>query len=250
LDTIRIGTWNVEHAKPSNNGRRLDVLRAFNADLWVLTETRDHLELGGDYHAVHSALRDRTRVAERWVSIWSNFPLLETVAVQNTSRTVAALYETPFGPLVVYGTVFPWQTDSGPSGTATNWTEQYRIVPQQAEEWATLRQRYSAAALCVAGDLNMSLGARHSYGTKLGRELLRQGLEGAELECVTRTEQVPEGRLRAPHIDHVCLPTSWAPGARVAEAWPGTMENVRLSDHSGIVVAVERPLTSGAQNKR
>jgi hypothetical protein len=85
----------------------------------------------------------------------------------------------------------------------------------------------------------MNLGGPHYYGTKIGRELLEQGLEGADLECVTRTEHVPQGRLQVPHIDHVCLSASWAPRARVVEAWPGTIEGVELSDHSGLVVAVE-----------
>jgi endonuclease/exonuclease/phosphatase family metal-dependent hydrolase len=177
------------------------------------------------------------------VTIWSRFRQLALVPVHDTGRTVAALYETPFGPLVVYATVLPWHADTGPSANARNWTEQHRIVPEQADEWAAMRQRYPAAALCVAGDMNMNLGGPHYYGTKVGRDLLERGLEEAGLACVTRTEHVPHGRLQLPHIDHVCLSESWAPGARVVEAWPGTMEGVELSDHSGLVVAVEQPAT-------
>ena len=33
-----------------------------------------------------------------------------------------------------------------------------------------------------------------------------------------------------------------APGARVVEAWPGTIEGVELSDHSGLVVSVDQPV--------
>ena len=50
----------------------------------MLTETHDDLNPGGNHHPVHSAQRPRTRVAERWVSIWSTLPLLETVAVHDT----------------------------------------------------------------------------------------------------------------------------------------------------------------------
>jgi hypothetical protein len=247
MKTIRIGTWNVDHAKPSRNLCRLDVLRKFNADIWVLTETHDDLDPGGDYLPIPSAPRAHAPVGERWVTIWSHYKCLETVAVHDAERTVAALYDTPFGHLVVYGTVLPWHADRGPTETAKNWTEQYRIVPEQAEEWASLRQRYSGAARCVAGDLNMNLGGPQYYGTKKGRDLLQQGLAGAELKCVTRTEFVPEGRLRMPNIDHVCLSAFWASRTHVADAWPGTSESVRLSDHSGIVVAVDRLDGSGHQ---
>jgi hypothetical protein len=242
VKTVRIGTWNVDHARPLRNDGRLEILRTFGADVWVLTETRDDLSPGDEFHPVHSAPRSVAHPGERWVSIWSSLPFIELVPVHDKSRTVAALYETSFGPLVVFATVLPWHADTGPNANARNWTEQHRIVPEQADEWAAIRQRYPTAALCVAGDLNMNLGGPHYYGTKVGRELLEQGLEDAGLECVTRTEHVPEGRLQLPHIDHVCLSTTWAPGARVVEAWPGTIEGVELSDHSGLVVSVEQPV--------
>jgi hypothetical protein len=70
VDTLRIGTWNADHAKPSRNGGRLDVLRQFHADIWVLTETRDDLKPGDNYCPTHSAMQLGTR-AERWVTIWS-----------------------------------------------------------------------------------------------------------------------------------------------------------------------------------
>lgn len=98
--------------------------------------------------------------------------------------------------------------------------------------------RYPDAALCVAGDLNMNLGGKHYYGTARGRELLEEGLANAGLACVTHTERVPPGKLVEPHIDHVCLPHSWAERASVVDAWPGTIDGVRLSDHSAILVEV------------
>ena len=90
----------------------------------------------------------------------------------------------------------------------------------------------------------MNLGGSYYYGTKQGVRLLEDGLSTAGLVCVTRTERVPSGKLSKPHIDHICLPTSWAERTRVVEAWPGTTaEGVRLSDHSGIVVQVDAPTT-------
>lgn len=233
---LRIGTWNVAYANLASNPRRLEVMQAANADIWVLTETRDELDLGSGYTAVSSAPRHRTVPTSHWVTIWSRFPLRSSVEVQDAARTVAAIYDTPFGPLLVYGTVMPWQSDLGPE--TVYWAKHERIVPEQGQEWLGLRERNPQAALCVAGDLNMNLGGRHYSGTKEGRRLLQSGMEPAGLACVTRTEAVPAGLLDRPHIDHVLLPASWESRVRVVEAWPGTLGGVRLSDHSGIVVEV------------
>jgi hypothetical protein len=235
---FRIATWNIERAAPSKTAR-LARIHSADADIWVLTETRDSLDLGERYSGVHADLQPGTLVAGRWVSIWSRLPCIERVAVRHTIRTVAAIYETPRGELLVYGTVLPWHSDQGTTGVATNWSEHYRVIPEQAQEWKALRERYPDAALCVAGDLNMDLGEKHFYGTKHGRELLHEALSQAGLACVTRTEHVPAGKLTEPHIDHVCLPQLWAKRAQVVDAWPGTFDGVRLSDHSALVVAVQ-----------
>jgi hypothetical protein len=237
---MRIGTWNVEYAAGGEkNDRRLRRLREMDCDLWVLTETHDDLDLGHGYHAVSTTHRVTGRAGARWTSIWSRFPIMKAVLVEDSNRTVAALIESPLGPLVVYGTVLPWHTDLGPKGNAEAWSEHHRIVPRQGQEWATLRAAYPQAALVVAGDFNMNLGGRHHYGTAAGREMLRAGLRGAALVCITETERVPVGLSHAP-IDHICLSEQLAPQARVAEAWEGTdAERVRLSDHIGLVVEIE-----------
>src|SRR4249919_116326 len=109
MDTIRIGTWNVERASAAKNPQRLEILRAAKADIWVLTETRDELDLGSEYTALSSVSRS-TADPPRWVTIWSRFPLPEPVNVRDTSRTVAGIYDTPHGPVLVYGTVLPWHS--------------------------------------------------------------------------------------------------------------------------------------------
>ena len=111
-----------------------------------------------------------------------------------------------------------------------------RVVRQQTEEWQKLRVRYPEAALCVAGDFNMRLGG--PVVRDEGKKALYAGLSAAELVCVTPTEHIPPGRLPRPHIDHICVPEAWAQRSKVVEAWPGTIDGVRLSDHSAVVVEV------------
>ena len=49
-------------------------------------------------------------------------------------------------------------------------------------------------------------------------------------------EHVP--RLAKPHIDHICVPEEWAVRTTVIDVWPGTIEGVRLSDHSAVVIEI------------
>ena len=227
--SYRIGTWNVERAPKSRYSRLRQEVEQGDADIWVLTETRDVLDLGPAYRSVAS--QDRGG-GERWVTLWSRLPLIQEVTVRDEMRTAAALYEGPAGPILVYGTVLPWHTDHGPEGTARNWTEHYRVIPEQAAEWADLAARHPQATLCVAGDYNSDLADVHIYGTKQGRALLESGLAGAGLRCATRTAP---GLADAP-IDHVSV--SGMGRISVVAAWEGTVDGEELSDHSAVVVEV------------
>ena len=136
---MRIGTWNVQYAAGrEKNNRRLRRLREMDCDLWVLTETHDDLDLGPGYAAVSTSQRATGRAGARWTTIWSRFPITKALPVEDAHRTVAALVESPSGPLVVYGTVLPWHSDGGPNGSAAPWSEHHRIIPIQAREWARL----------------------------------------------------------------------------------------------------------------
>jgi endonuclease/exonuclease/phosphatase family metal-dependent hydrolase len=237
---VRVGTWNVEYGVgEEKNRRRLRRLLDAGADIWVLTETNDALDLGSDYRSVKTIPRSSRHVRRRWTAIWTRFPLMKTVKVEDDSRTAAVVVDTPCGPLLVFGTVLPWNTDRGPSGEGRGWSEQDRVLPLQAREWARLREEHPDTPLCVAGDLNMNLGGPHYYGTRRGRETLRRGLAGAGLVCVTETDRIPAALLRHPPIDHVCLSERIAGGARVVDGWEGEdRDGVRLSDHSALMVEV------------
>lgn len=241
--SFRVGTWNVERAPASRCSRQRQELEGADADVWVLTETRDALDLAPAYRPVSSEARPK---GERWVTLWSRLPLIHVLEVRDPVRTVAALYEGPAGPVVVYGTVLPWHADRGTDGLARNWTEHHRVIPEQAEEWAALAARYPNATLCVAGDYNTDLADSHIYGTKQGRALLESGLAAAGLRCATRTVAT----LADPPIDHVSV--SGAGRTAVVAAWEGTVGDEKLSDHSAVVVEVSgaAPVASTAPDGR
>ena len=54
----------------------------------------------------------------------------------------------------------------------------------------------------------------------------------ARLTCVTLTEQVLVGKLLRPHIDHICGREAFGQRSKILEAWPRTIDRVRLSDHT------------------
>jgi hypothetical protein len=245
---MRIGTWNVEYAYEG----RLDILRrvmaVHSADIWVLTETHDDLVPEGALFCAHSEPRPRNfsgiREGSRWVSIWSKYPIIQSVTLPSADRkrTVAALLDIGHGKeLIVYGTVMPWHTDQGdnPAEAKTaNWSEHNRVVPLQCAEWAELQRLHPKAALCVAGDYNTDMGTGSRYGTKEGIAALIEGLCQCNLFCATGPGYIPAGKLPALPIDHISLPVAWAKSAAVVAAWPAF--KAVISDHSGLIVEVKQ----------
>lgn len=239
---MRIGTWNVEYAAGAEkNAKRFDVMRTNPADIWVLTETHDDLDLSSTHAAVHSLQRPTGRSGARWVSIWSTFEVLYRIDVGDPERTVAAMLNTPLGLMVVYGTVLPWHSDRGKHAEGAEvpyWSEHHREIRRQAAEWSDLRERHKSALMCVAGDLNMNINGPHYYGTKLGRSLLADATDANRLTCVTSTDRLSGDALQHPPIDHILLSDDLENRTRVVAAWEGMLDGIRLSDHSGLVIEI------------
>lgn len=237
---MRIGTWNVEYAYPKCLEALQRVLSENPADIWVLTETHDDLAPAGCGFVAHSAPRPKNwsgiREGSRWVSIWSRFPITQTVALPGADleRTlVAEVTISASDKMLVYGTVMPWKGDRG----KFDWSEHHRVVPMQCAEWRALRERYPDAALCIAGDFNTDMGTGSYYGTREGIATIRSGLVDCGLGCATEPGRMSNGVLPCPLIDHIAVPDAWLQQSGVVAAWPA--DKSRLSDHSGMVVEVD-----------
>jgi exonuclease III len=242
---VRIGTWNVEYAWPARLDALRGVLSANRADIWVLTETHDHLQPPDCEFVAHTEPRPKTwsgiRAGSRWVSIWSRFPIIANVTLPTADkeRTVALLLDIGQpNSLLVYGTVMPWKGDR----EKQDWSEHHRVVPDQCAEWRELTQRHPGAAFCVAGDFNTDMRTGSYYGTKKGIALLREGLADCGLFCATEMPRVPAGLLQNPPIDHIAVPSAWESYTSVVSAWPS--QKGVLSDHSGVVIEVAEHRTS------
>jgi endonuclease/exonuclease/phosphatase family protein len=243
LTEIRIGTWNVQYARGAERNRsRLDVLASWKAHVWVLTETHDELDMSASHTAIRSEQRYSTP-GGRWTTIWTTLPLIERLTTADRGRCVAVRLDAgEAGEVIVYGTVLPWNGDTGPDAMrpARGWDEFHRVVPEQGQEWARLRRDNPSATLVVAGDLNQDLGGRHYYGTQACRALLTAQLAKANLICLTTTDRFDSGQVEHPPIDHICA----GPGrdtslTSTADGWDNVVNGTRLSDHGGTFVGLK-----------
>jgi endonuclease/exonuclease/phosphatase family metal-dependent hydrolase len=241
---MRVATWNLERpsARP---GKRRPLQHArmdeVNADVWVLTETRITVAPASDYHGLHSPPHPARRPdeGERWVGIWSRWPIVPTGVEPYPGGAVSAIVRRPDGPFIVYGTVLPWANERGADGQAGMWEIHHAEVVRQGSDWRKLRTRFPDLPLVVAGDFNQDRDGSGWYGSRLGRELLTAALADAGLVCVTSEDVVAAGKLRRNHlVDHVAISDDWHRTLDVeVSCWePTDAEGTKLSDHPTVAI--------------
>jgi hypothetical protein len=226
---LKIATWNLRRPSPNSLKRNpviLQQLSEINADIWVLTETNAVITPGDTYFGVASTAQGELPYrskGENLTTIWSRWAIKKQYTTFAEAIAVCSEIHTPFGDLVVYGTVLPWHADKGPEGTAKNWEEQYKSIPLHGDDWLKLNL---AENFCVAGDFNTTLQGPMYYGTKKGRGLLNLELERNKLVCVT-------DKLKD-NIDHICLSTLWSTKVTNVQNWQAFTEaGIAVSDHNG-----------------
>ncbi len=240
---MRIGVWNLECVSfRKRNPDRLVLLRARDAGIWVLTETHAEIDLSPTHsYAVHSKSRVKSRNDMHWVSVWSQYPFIERLDFEDV-RVAGGVIAAPTGPLLVYGTVWPWQSDTGehPSDPAWgSWQRQAPVIAQQASQWSKLKAQWPDADLCIAGDLNMTFGGPNPSGSRAGRLEAAIAMQRHDLVCTTAWPRLSPCSLNASPIDHILLPYELARRSRVCDTWDGRPRDPdRLSDHSGLIIEV------------
>lgn len=241
---MRIATWNLERPKARSwkrTPRQVARMAAVAADVWILTETRVDVAPGPGLHGAHTPPHPPRRPDEdeRWVGVWSCWPLSPTGIAPDPSGSISLVVERPEGPFVIYGTVLPWANEPGEDGRARKWQVHEREVARQGEEWLELRRSFPDLPLIVAGDFNQDRDGSGWYGTPKVRSALTRALDDARLVCVTTEDVVTSGRLADQHlVDHVAVCGSLLASHDVSmSCWPRTDDDgVRLSDHPTVVV--------------
>lgn len=236
---FRIATWNLE--RPRQNGwtknqRRLDKIREIDADVWVLTETNSAISLQDQYQSVASCASEYHKAGENLTTIWSRCKILRRLPTFDPTCAVCAEIDSPFGAMIVYGTVITYANDKGMSGTAKRWEEHRRSIHQHHQDWLRIRKQFPDHLMCIAGDFNQSRDQSGWYEEEQSVEMLSLALQDLEIVCVTNENMRAKGLSRAT-VDHICLPEKLKPYK--VDAWEGTTpETRRMSDHNGVFVDI------------
>jgi hypothetical protein len=241
---VRIATWNVERVRPKGwkvapaQRRRMAEV---DADIWILTETHVDHSPGDGYDAIHSpAIPDRRPEDERWVGIWSRYPMTPILEPPPRGRgTVAALVNTPAGDIVVYGCVIAWANEPllADGSPVAMWKAHAEVITQIDHDLEMIGDRHHHVPIIVGGDFNQDRDGSGWYGTSAVRRQLGDVLDRHELTCVTAFDVVAAGLLDSHHlVDHICVPKSHAEPT-VVSCWETTDNaGVRLSDHPTVAV--------------
>lgn len=228
MSGLRIGTWNLDTAPKRSVAEICDFLASKSADVWVLTETHDEVCPHPGFSVSHAGQQDlslapkRLRQGSRWVSIWSRYPLRESLRTADAQRSAATVLETPDGLIMIYGIVLPWP-GSRPSFA--------KAAAQHGKDWTALKSRH-ISPLFVAGDFNCDLQPQSPFPGQQAVSVLKRAVTSAGLGFVDYGKNF--GSLEDP-IDHVLVPSYLVSETRVADAW----YEPELSDHSGMIVQMK-----------
>lgn len=217
---MKIATWNIE--RPYKNDQRVAAitkcLQEINADIVILTETNELIDLGNAYTSYHSAIpsEEMYKPGEKRVGIYSRYEIIEKIRVSNDSTSICLSIKTPFGELAVYGTVI---------GIYGNRTKEFtENLTEQVNDFINIS---STNNLAICGDLNISFSDNY-YFTENGRQVLTTTFKN--LGLVNLTASISE------NIDHIILPEEFIQDRKIeTECW-----NIdkKLSDHIGVAITV------------
>jgi len=146
---MKIATWNLE--RPSKNGHKtpaiLQYLYKLNADILVLTETNEFIDLGNEYEFFHTDnfFGPFYKQGDKQVSVFSKYPITSQIPTFRADTSLCVNINTPLGELIVYGTII---------GNLRNRGNQFKLdLEKQLLDFESIGKTKN---LCVIGDLNIS----------------------------------------------------------------------------------------------
>lgn len=235
--TARAVTWNLEWANPGGHAGRgiVDVLRAVQPDVAVLTEACDGADPGGG-HVVNGGddwgyPREDDR---RKVRLWSRQPWSDIDSIGHVDlppgRFIAATTETGLGAVRVVGVCIPFANAHAGGGQRNRrrWEDHRRyleLLPAVLAEQAPL-------PTVVAGDFNQRIPRPTNYVPQELSGLLLTGVADYRLLTSGLVDGF-DGQL----IDHIAISPQLRCGN--VRAWPGDRDGKKLSDHAGVAADLE-----------
>lgn len=242
--TLRIATWNIDHASNSKRPvqRQVEAIMRVAPDILILTETCEQVNLSSYGYSVAYAQPNEYR--KYCAAIWSKCPIVCLHKTCDPVGTVCAQISSHLGDVLIYGTIITYHGDKGPDNNSAAWVEHYKAIEMQGDDWTRLRTQTSLP-LILAGDFNQTRdGSSRTYGTAHGRELLTDQLARSRLVCLTTENFGENGKLKADprkgwarnNIDHICVADNVFKISEVG-VWDHFLEDgLYLSDHNGAYV--------------
>ena len=219
---MKIATWNLERVV-KNSTKSLTIiesLKNINADILILTETNEFIDLGEDYNILHSTKLTVTlyKEGERRVSIYSKYKILGQSETFNNETSICSTLATPFGKLAVYGTII---------GIFGNRNENFNTdLDKQLLDFEKFSKQEN---ICIAGDFNISFFDNY-YFTETGRLKLNSAFENLHLRNLTKNI--------AENIDHIVMTEKFIENCNFkTETWN---LDKKLSDHIGVCVTISK----------
>lgn len=245
LSAIRIGTWNLDRPTrnhPGLDNERLCLLRSFEADVWILTETTRDFRIPG-YESVFSQRPALVTYSdnEAYASIHSRWPL-RLVAFEpfDPCFAVCAEIEQQDRPsLIVYASIITYHFDGVRDGR-TPWELHQLSCEAHGRDWLALAKQFPEHGLVVGGDFNQALDGVGRYRNARSTALLSGAMNDAGLQLLTGQDYARAGQLRSRHsVDHIAVGKSLVANANFeSAAFEGELEGRALSDHNGVVVSL------------
>ena len=253
----KISTWNLDRPKQNTERTKLilDKIRSTNSDILVLTETSNAIDLSKEFEfSLKSKPFERTP-NEQWITIWSKWEILQQLDTFNNNRTTCGKIKTPFGEIIIYGTIIPYHM-AGVSGVRygnlnyKTWQYHEEDIFNQSEDWKRIISKNLETPFFIIGDFNQCRTKnQNGYGTDEMRELLSNKLNINGLICITEkdfsgnylTTEPRKATIRK-NIDHICISKNWIEKLENYEvgAWNHFNENDTLmSDHNGVFLTFD-----------
>lgn len=217
---MKIATWNIE--RPGKTAGKIkgitECLSLIDADILILTETNTAVHFGNAYTYHHTEILQESfyTEGERRTSIYCQYPVIESFSTFRADTSICKKIKTPFGNLVVYGTVI---------GIEGNRNKHFNEdLEQQLNDFESIATNEN---FCIAGDLNMSFGDNY-YFTEAGRKKLNDCFE--KLQLTNLTAGIPS------NIDHIVLSNTFIKD-KVIKLSTWNLD-IKLSDHIGVCVEI------------
>lgn len=245
--SLRIATWNLDQPKRKRLiPEQIEVIAKISADIIVLTETCPEVDLSSmGYSGISSPPYLVEKKERNSSAIWSKWPIECVINTDDDDNTTCAKITSPFGSLLVYGTILTYHGDKGLDGNSKPWVEHDNEIERQGNDWHRIQELFKRVPLIVAGDLNQArdgVGRYHSPDgiAHLDKQLRRNNLapltdEDFGKKCkLTVSPWSKTGDYRH-NVDHICV-TLGRFEVQQVDAWDHFTTSQELTDHNGVFV--------------